>query len=107
MSSTQYGVESQSQRALQLMLDRDCGAGEAAFHVGYASPSQFSREFKRLFGSPPRRYLEQQRSQRGVEIVGTPLVSQTTPLVSQTAPLVSQTAPLASQTVPRTEAVGR
>jgi len=26
----------------------------AARHVGYESPSQFSREYKRLFGAPPR-----------------------------------------------------
>ena len=29
--------------------------GEAAFRVGYESPSQFGREYRRLFGSPPRR----------------------------------------------------
>jgi AraC-like DNA-binding protein len=26
----------------------------AAHRVGYESPSQFSREYRRLFGSPPR-----------------------------------------------------
>ena len=31
------------------------GASEAAFEVGYASPSQFSREFRRMFGEPPSR----------------------------------------------------
>ena len=40
-------------RALRLMLQEGLGAAEAAFRVGYASPSQFSREFKRLFGQPP------------------------------------------------------
>ncbi|MCA9706080.1 MAG: AraC family transcriptional regulator [Myxococcales bacterium] len=29
------------------------GASEAAFDVGYASPSQFSREFRRMFGQTP------------------------------------------------------
>jgi AraC-like DNA-binding protein len=29
-------------------------AATAAFNVGYASPSQFSREYVRAFGSPPR-----------------------------------------------------
>jgi AraC-like DNA-binding protein len=28
---------------------------EAAFRVGYESRSQFSREYRRLFGAPPRR----------------------------------------------------
>jgi AraC-like DNA-binding protein len=27
----------------------------AAFRVGYESPSQFSREYARMFGAPPRR----------------------------------------------------
>ncbi|HET7318565.1 MAG TPA: AraC family transcriptional regulator, partial [Nitrospirota bacterium] len=27
----------------------------AAFQVGYESPSQFSREYSRLFGAPPLR----------------------------------------------------
>lgn len=31
---------------------------EAAFNVGYESPSQFSREYKRLFGHSPRQHLQ-------------------------------------------------
>ena len=31
---------------------------QAAYAVGYASPSQFSREFKRLFGLPPRAAIQ-------------------------------------------------
>ena len=31
------------------------GAAQAGFEVGYNSPSQFSREFRRLFGVPPSR----------------------------------------------------
>jgi AraC-like DNA-binding protein len=30
-------------------------AAEAGFRVGYESPSQFSREYRRMFGAPPRR----------------------------------------------------
>jgi AraC-like DNA-binding protein len=30
----------------------------AAFQVGYESPSQFSREYSRMFGVPPRRDLD-------------------------------------------------
>ena len=41
-------------QALRLMLHEGLGAAEAAYRVGYASASQFSREFKRLFGATPR-----------------------------------------------------
>ena len=37
-------------------LAAGCGVNEAAFEVGYASPSQFSREFKRQFGMAPREW---------------------------------------------------
>jgi AraC-like DNA-binding protein len=35
------------------MVNEGLGAGVAAGRVGYESPSQFSREFKRFFGSSP------------------------------------------------------
>lgn len=34
---------------------------EAAMEVGYVSPSQFSREFKRMYGQPPRAWVAAQR----------------------------------------------
>jgi len=39
--------------ARQLMLTKYMGASDAAFQVGYDSPSQFSREYSHLFGAPP------------------------------------------------------
>jgi len=30
-------------------------AGEAGYRVGYESQSQFSREYRRMYGAPPRR----------------------------------------------------
>jgi AraC-like DNA-binding protein len=36
------------------MVGEGLDAAEAAFRVGYESPSQFSREYRRLFGAPPR-----------------------------------------------------
>jgi AraC-like DNA-binding protein len=58
LTPIQYLKRMRLHRARQLMVDEGCLAGEAAFRVGYESPSQFSRDFKHLFGSPPRRYVE-------------------------------------------------
>ncbi len=58
LTPVQYLKRMRLHRARQLMVDEGCLAAEAAFRVGYESPSQFSREFKRLFGQPPRRYTE-------------------------------------------------
>jgi AraC-like DNA-binding protein len=57
MTPVQYIKRMRLNRARQLMLDEGCLAAEAAFRVGYESASQFSREFKQLFGSPPRQYV--------------------------------------------------
>ena len=40
------------------MLGEALDAAEASFKVGYESPTQFSREYRRLFGAPPRRDIE-------------------------------------------------
>jgi len=36
----------------------DAANVETAFEVGYESPSQFSREYARMFGLPPRRDIQ-------------------------------------------------
>jgi AraC-like DNA-binding protein len=41
--------------ARRLMLTERLDAATAAFQVGYESPSQFNREYSRLFGAPPLR----------------------------------------------------
>jgi transcriptional regulator GlxA family with amidase domain len=43
------------QESRQLMVNQNVDAGRAAGMVGYESASQFSREYARLFGAPPRR----------------------------------------------------
>jgi AraC-like DNA-binding protein len=35
------------------MLMENQNAGNAALSVGYESPTQFNREYKRMFGEPP------------------------------------------------------
>ena len=55
MSPLQYQKRLRLQEARRLLLAERIDAAEASFRVGYESPSQFSREYRRLFGSPPRR----------------------------------------------------
>ena len=52
MSPMQFLKKLRLHRA-RLMLLSGRSAGETAFAVGYGSSSQFSREFRRLFGVPP------------------------------------------------------
>jgi AraC-like DNA-binding protein len=40
------------------MVTESLDASAAAYEVGYESPSQFSREYSRRFGAPPRRDVE-------------------------------------------------
>jgi len=65
MSPLQYQKRLRLQEARRLMLGDGLDAAEAAFHVGYESPSQFSREYKRHFGEPPMRDVERLRELAG------------------------------------------
>lgn len=55
MSPLQYQKQIRLQEARRLMLGEAHDAQAAGFQVGYESPSQFSREYARLFGVPPAR----------------------------------------------------
>ncbi len=55
MSPLQYQKWLRLNEARRLMLAESHDATTAAFQVGYESPSQFSREYSRLFGAPPLR----------------------------------------------------
>jgi AraC-like DNA-binding protein len=54
----QYLKSTRLHQARLLMLRNDMTAATAAFSVGYESPSQFSREFKRFFGRTPQAEVE-------------------------------------------------
>lgn len=43
--------------AQRLLVQERTTAEDAAFRVGYASASQFSRDYARMFGQPPMRHL--------------------------------------------------
>lgn len=58
MSPLQYQKWLRLSEAKRLMLNERLDAASAAFHVGYESPSQFSREYSRRFGAPPKRDID-------------------------------------------------
>lgn len=53
MAPLQYQKQLRLQEARRLMLNGSTNATAAALEVGYESPAQFSREYRRLFGLPP------------------------------------------------------
>jgi AraC-like DNA-binding protein len=63
MTPLQYQKHLRLQEARRLMLVEAMDASAAAYHVGYVSRSQFTREYSRLFGAPPFRDVEQIRQQ--------------------------------------------
>ncbi|MBD9417051.1 AraC family transcriptional regulator [Pseudomonas sp. PDM16] len=62
MSPLQYQKQLRLQEARRLMLCENLDVSSAGYKVGYESPSQFSREYSRLFGEPPVRDLARLRS---------------------------------------------
>ncbi|WP_281276051.1 AraC family transcriptional regulator [Geomonas edaphica] len=61
LSPLQYQKQLRLQEARRLMLAERMDAANAGFRVGYESPSQFSREYNRLFGAPPLRDISKLR----------------------------------------------
>jgi len=53
MSPLQFQKQLRLQHARQLLISEALDAATAGHRVGYESPSQFSREYSRLFGVPP------------------------------------------------------
>lgn len=67
MSPLQYQKWLRLYEARRLMLGENQDATTTAFQVGYESPSQFSREYSRLFGAPPLRDITNLRQMAAVE----------------------------------------
>lgn len=61
MSPLQFQKQLRLQEARRLMLGQNLDATSAAYRVGYDDSSHFSREYKRLFGTPPMRDVERLR----------------------------------------------
>ena len=70
MSPLQYQKQTRLQQARARLLASAQNAAAVGFEVGYDSPSQFSREYSRLFGAPPGRDIARLRgvSQPGGEV---------------------------------------
>ncbi|WP_132651337.1 AraC family transcriptional regulator [Rhizobium sp. BK418] len=69
MTPLQFQKQLRLQDARSLMLVQDFDVTTAAFHVGYESPSQFSREYRRHFGEPPARDIARLRAAPGLAVV--------------------------------------
>lgn len=63
MSPLQYQKALRLQEARRLMLSAMMDAGTASQHVGYLSASQFSRDYRRFFGSAPTRDIARLRQE--------------------------------------------
>ncbi|MFZ2949553.1 MAG: AraC family transcriptional regulator [Desulfuromonadaceae bacterium] len=61
LSPLQFQKQLRLQEARRLMLAERMDAANAAFQVGYESPSQFNREYNRQFGAPPLRDITKLR----------------------------------------------
>lgn len=58
MSPVQFQKRLRLSEARRLMFTEQMDVADAAFQVGYESPSQFSREYSRFFGAPPLRDIK-------------------------------------------------
>ncbi|NVJ68486.1 MAG: AraC family transcriptional regulator [Gammaproteobacteria bacterium] len=65
MTLLQFQKKLRLSEARRLMLTENLDAMAATFKVGYESPSQFSREYNRLFGAPPSKDIKSLRENLG------------------------------------------
>ena len=61
MTPLQFQKKLRLNEARRLMLTENLDALATTFKVGYESPSQFSREYSRLFGAPPSKDIKKLR----------------------------------------------
>jgi AraC-like DNA-binding protein len=63
MSPIQFQKQLRLQEARRLLLTESTDATDVAYQVGYESPSQFSREYSRMFGFPPIEDIKRLRAE--------------------------------------------
>ena len=76
LTPLQYQKQLRLLEARRLMISTAVNVEAASFQVGYESPSQFSREYARMFGAPPKRdakqmqtVLREDRASAGAEMI--------------------------------------
>jgi len=69
LTPLQYQKQLRLLEARRLMVTRALRVEAAAFEVGYESPSQFSREYARMFGAPPKQDLKRLQGVFAEELV--------------------------------------
>lgn len=69
MSPIQYQKRLRLQEARRRLYSTAIDVAEAAFQVGYESPSHFSREYSRMFGYPPVKDIKRLHDKLHIEIV--------------------------------------
>jgi len=70
LSPLQYQKQVRLHDARRRLMSEDAEAATVGYAVGYESASQFSREYKRLFGAPPRRDAEAVQTRRATVDTG-------------------------------------
>ena len=87
MSPLQFQKQLRLLEARRLLLSETADATAVSYRVGYESPSQFSREYRRLFGHPPLRDIERLRSMpEGLHAMPLPAVEPGEALYDATGP---------------------
>lgn len=57
-STTEFIRQIRFKEAIKLIADGKCNISEAAYEVGFSSPTYFTRRFKELYGKSPREYFK-------------------------------------------------
>jgi AraC-like DNA-binding protein len=70
MTPLQYQKQLRLLEARRLMVTDGFNAANAAYEVGYESASQFSREYTRMFGTPPKRDVTDMKMLPGETAIG-------------------------------------
>jgi AraC-like DNA-binding protein len=72
MTPIQFQKHIRLQMARLILANRPSDVTGVGQSVGYESPSQFSREYRRLFGEPPSRDAARMRDEVGVAVAALP-----------------------------------